>query len=247
RHHRVRRPVPGGVGPEGPTPGGSTHRSGGTERPCRTRRHLPRTATYGGGLCLRSAGHDLDEAERNRPRDQHHDRPAARHERDDRGRRPGRRLRRPEQPGLRGAGDQAPPLERARPSRAACRRIDVHAPRTRGAGSTAGIRGGQREVVVRCTAGERSESAVPRLRDCTHAPARLQGGALAVAGSIHALVAIDDGIESQYIQSTLPDDGNIEIVGIINGIEESWRTLQETSPDLLVIACAGYSDRALYF
>src|SRR5262249_12469747 len=76
---------------------------------------------------------------------------------------------------------------------------------------------------------------------------RLQGGALAVAGSIHALVAIDDGIESQYIQSTLPDDGNIEIVGIINGIEESWRTLQETSPDLLVVACAGYSDRALYF
>ncbi|TMK71716.1 MAG: hypothetical protein E6G50_05190, partial [Actinobacteria bacterium] len=46
---------------------------------------------------------------------------------------------------------------------------------------------------------------------------------------------------------TLPDNGNVEIVGIINGIEESWRTLQETSPDLLVVACSGYSDRALYF
>jgi pilus assembly protein CpaE len=68
-----------------------------------------------------------------------------------------------------------------------------------------------------------------------------------VPGQIHALVAVDDGLESQAIQSALPDDGNIEIVGIINGIEESWRTLQETSPDLLVVACSGYSDRALYF
>ena len=58
-----------------------------------------------------------------------------------------------------------------------------------------------------------------------------------MAGQIHALVAVDDGIESQYIQSTLPDNENIEIVGIINGIEESWRTLQETSPDLLLVAC----------
>ena len=68
-----------------------------------------------------------------------------------------------------------------------------------------------------------------------------------MAGRIHALVAVDDGLESQYVQAALPDDGNIEIVGIINGIEESWRTLQETSPDLLVVACSGYSDRALYF
>jgi pilus assembly protein CpaE len=68
-----------------------------------------------------------------------------------------------------------------------------------------------------------------------------------VAGQIHALVAVDDGVDSQYVQSALPDHGNVEIVGIINGIEESWRTLQETSPDLLVVACTGYSDRALYF
>jgi pilus assembly protein CpaE len=68
-----------------------------------------------------------------------------------------------------------------------------------------------------------------------------------MADRIHALVAIDNGVDSQYIQSTLPDHNGIEVVGIINGIEESWRTLQETSPDLLVVACEGYSDRALYF
>jgi pilus assembly protein CpaE len=68
-----------------------------------------------------------------------------------------------------------------------------------------------------------------------------------MAERIHALVAIDAGVDSQYIQSTLPDHNGIEVVGIINGIEESWRTLQETSPDLLVVACEGYSDRVLYF
>jgi len=68
-----------------------------------------------------------------------------------------------------------------------------------------------------------------------------------MAERIHALVAVDAGVDSQLIQAMLPDHGSIEIVGIINGIEESWRTLQETSPDLLLVACEGYSDRALYF
>ena len=68
-----------------------------------------------------------------------------------------------------------------------------------------------------------------------------------MAGSIHALVAVDTGVDSQSVQAMLPEGGGIEVVGIINGLEESWRTLQETAPDLVVIACEGYSDRALYF
>jgi pilus assembly protein CpaE len=68
-----------------------------------------------------------------------------------------------------------------------------------------------------------------------------------MAGPIHALVAVDEGVDSQTVQSMLPDGGGIEVVGIINGLEEAWRTLQETAPDLVVIACEGYSDRTLYF
>jgi pilus assembly protein CpaE len=68
-----------------------------------------------------------------------------------------------------------------------------------------------------------------------------------MAGPIHALVAVDVGVDSQTVQSMLPDGGGIEVVGIINGLEEAWRTLQETAPDLVVIACEGYSDRTLYF
>ncbi len=65
--------------------------------------------------------------------------------------------------------------------------------------------------------------------------------------AVHALVAVDADVDSQLIQSMLPDGNNIEIVGIINGLDESWRTVQETSSDLLIVACEGYSDRALYF
>jgi pilus assembly protein CpaE len=68
-----------------------------------------------------------------------------------------------------------------------------------------------------------------------------------MAARIHALVAVDAGVDSQSIQSMLPDGSTIDIVGIINGLDESWRTLQETASDLLIVACEGYSDRALYF
>ena len=68
-----------------------------------------------------------------------------------------------------------------------------------------------------------------------------------MAGRIQALVAIDGGVDGQTVQSILPETGAVEIVGIISGLDEGWRTLQETAPDLLVVVCEGYSDRALYF
>jgi pilus assembly protein CpaE len=68
-----------------------------------------------------------------------------------------------------------------------------------------------------------------------------------MAAAIHALVAVESGVDTHEIQMMLPDGSAVEIVGIINGLEESWRTLQETAPDLLIVACQGYSDRALYF
>jgi pilus assembly protein CpaE len=68
-----------------------------------------------------------------------------------------------------------------------------------------------------------------------------------VAARIHALVAIDSGVDGQSIQTLLPETNGVDVVGIITGLEESWRTLQETAPDLVVVACEGYSDRTLYF
>jgi pilus assembly protein CpaE len=68
-----------------------------------------------------------------------------------------------------------------------------------------------------------------------------------MAAPIHALVAVDSGVDSNAIQSMLPNASGVEIVGMVNGLDESWRTLQETAPDLVIVACEGYSDRALYF
>ena len=62
--------------------------------------------------------------------------------------------------------------------------------------------------------------------------------------SVRALVAVDDGVDHALVQSALPaHQPEIQIVGIVDGLEEGWSTLQETATDLLIIACAGYSDR----
>ena len=64
--------------------------------------------------------------------------------------------------------------------------------------------------------------------------------------TIRTLVALDEGVNHEAVQASLPVDSDIQIVGIVDGLEDSWATLQETPTDLLVVACAGYSDRALY-
>ena len=68
-----------------------------------------------------------------------------------------------------------------------------------------------------------------------------------MAGRIRALVAVDAGVDSYSVQAVLEDAPGLDLVGVINGLEESWRTLQETRPDLVIVACGGYSDRALFF
>ena len=65
--------------------------------------------------------------------------------------------------------------------------------------------------------------------------------------TIKTLVALDTNVSAQNVQNALPVGGEIEVWGVVEGFDEAWRTLQETATDLVVVACAGYSDRALYF
>ena len=65
--------------------------------------------------------------------------------------------------------------------------------------------------------------------------------------SIRALVAVDEGVDHAMVQAALPaHEPEIQMVGIVDGLEEGWATMQETPTDLLIIACAGYSDRVLF-
>jgi pilus assembly protein CpaE len=61
---------------------------------------------------------------------------------------------------------------------------------------------------------------------------------------IKALVSLDE-VDEAAVRAALPQDPTIQVVGFISGVEESWSTLQDTATDLLIIACSGYSERAL--
>ena len=63
---------------------------------------------------------------------------------------------------------------------------------------------------------------------------------------IKTLVALDTNVSYEMIQAALPADTSVQVVGMIEGLDEAWNTLQETNADLLIVACGGYSDRALY-
>ncbi len=64
--------------------------------------------------------------------------------------------------------------------------------------------------------------------------------------AIKTLVALDTNVSYEMIQAALPVDTSVQVVGMIEGLDEAWNTLQETNADLLIVACGGYSDRALY-
>ena len=69
-----------------------------------------------------------------------------------------------------------------------------------------------------------------------------------MSDTIRALIAVDEGADRSMVQAALPTNRTeIQLVGVVDGLEESWATLQETPADLLVVACEGYSDRVLYF
>jgi pilus assembly protein CpaE len=67
-----------------------------------------------------------------------------------------------------------------------------------------------------------------------------------MTGEIKVLVALDEGVDNDGLQLALPSQSDIQLVGVVDGLEESWATLQETPTDLLIVVCAGYSDRALF-
>jgi pilus assembly protein CpaE len=66
-----------------------------------------------------------------------------------------------------------------------------------------------------------------------------------MADHIKAFVALDTGMSRDVVEQSLPQGGDVDIVGVVEGLDEAWLTLQEVPNDLLVVACAGHSERAL--
>jgi pilus assembly protein CpaE len=65
-------------------------------------------------------------------------------------------------------------------------------------------------------------------------------------GTIRTLVALDAGVDARTVEHAFPAGSAVHVTGIIEGLEGGWSVLEESSPDLLLVACAGYSERALY-
>ena len=63
---------------------------------------------------------------------------------------------------------------------------------------------------------------------------------------VKTLIVLDDGIDAVQIEAALPVTGSLQVVGIADGMEQSWAMLEQSSPDLLVVATSGHSERALY-
>jgi len=66
--------------------------------------------------------------------------------------------------------------------------------------------------------------------------------------TIKTLVAVDRDLQREDVMSALPASaGDIEITGVVEGLDEAWRHLQETPTDLVVVGCTGHSERVLLF
>jgi pilus assembly protein CpaE len=66
------------------------------------------------------------------------------------------------------------------------------------------------------------------------------------ARQIKAVVALDYGVDAHVVEAVLPVASDVQVVGMVEGLERGFTVLDETAPDMLMIACQEYSERALY-
>ncbi len=62
---------------------------------------------------------------------------------------------------------------------------------------------------------------------------------------VQALLAVEPGVDAEDVKDSLPGGEDFNVVGVVTGTEEALSWLRGGIADLLLVACAGYSDRAL--
>jgi pilus assembly protein CpaE len=62
---------------------------------------------------------------------------------------------------------------------------------------------------------------------------------------VKAILTVEPGVDAEQVQESLPDDPEFNVVAVANSTEDTLRWLSESAIDVLLVACAGYSDRAL--
>jgi pilus assembly protein CpaE len=62
---------------------------------------------------------------------------------------------------------------------------------------------------------------------------------------VKALLSVEPGVDTEEIRDSLPEDAEFSIVAVATSPEETLRSLDASPVDVLLVACEGYSDRAL--
>jgi pilus assembly protein CpaE len=62
---------------------------------------------------------------------------------------------------------------------------------------------------------------------------------------VTALLVVEPGVDPSDVQDSLPADADFNVAAVVTGAEEALGWLRGHPADLLLVACAGYSDRAL--
>jgi pilus assembly protein CpaE len=62
---------------------------------------------------------------------------------------------------------------------------------------------------------------------------------------VKALLTVEPGVDAEQVQASLPADDDFNVVGMVSGADDTLRWLRDGAADMLLVACAGYSDRAL--
>jgi len=68
-----------------------------------------------------------------------------------------------------------------------------------------------------------------------------------MADPIKTFVVLDAGVSQSDVDRALPQSGEVDIVGLVTGIDDAWVRLHETAADLLVVVCSGASEPVLTF
>ena len=64
---------------------------------------------------------------------------------------------------------------------------------------------------------------------------------------MRALVAVDTGADRDTVEAVLPVQPGLELVGLVDGLEPSWDTLEREQVDIVLVACGGEAEFALTF
>lgn len=68
---------------------------------------------------------------------------------------------------------------------------------------------------------------------------------LVTSGPIRTVVAVDSLLRRDLLESALPEDDELEIVAVLDGLDKPWKTFEDVANDMVIIAASAYSDHAV--